>query len=73
MTYKKLPDGDYLGLVLGDITDCCQSIGGAGAKCAKHGYLPDNGGFYVVTDKKGKIIGHLGAGLVRRMSLFSIV
>ena len=57
MTYKKLTDGDYKGMVLGNLTGCCQNIGGAGRKCAKHGYLSKDSGFYVVLDKKGTIIG----------------
>ena len=56
-TFSKLPDGDYRGLVLGQITNCCQSIGGAGEDCAKHGFTSENGGFYVVATNDNEIIG----------------
>ena len=52
--FRKLPEGDYRGLVLGQITDCCQSIGGAGESCAKHGFSSENGGFYVVAVNDNK-------------------
>lgn len=52
--FKKLPDGDLRGLVLGQITNCCQSIGGAGEDCAKHGFKSENGGFYIVAVNDNK-------------------
>ena len=65
MTYKKLADGDIRGLVLGEITDCCQTINNHGDDCVRHGFLSKNGGFYVVLDKKGEIIGQSWAWLGR--------
>lgn len=53
-TFRKLPDGDYRGLVLGEITDCCQSIGGQGEDCARHGFLSRNSGFYIVAVNDNK-------------------
>jgi len=50
--FKKLKDGDLRGLVLGELTDCCQHLGDNGADCAAHGYLSPHGGFYVLADKK---------------------
>lgn len=60
--FKKLPDGDLRGLILGQLTDCCQSIGSVGEECAQHGFRSENGGFYIVVandNKKGaeEIIG----------------
>ena len=55
-TFRRLAPDDIRGLFLGELTDCCQSIGSQGADCAKHGYTSENGGFYVVEDKTGKII-----------------
>jgi len=52
----RLHEGDIRGLFLGEATDCCQSIGNVGKDCAKHGFSSENGGFYVVTDAKDKII-----------------
>lgn len=56
-TFKKLADGDIRGLFLGELTDCCQSIGKAGSKCAMHGFVSENGGFYAIETSKGEIIG----------------
>lgn len=55
--FRRLPSGDVRGLFLGKITACCQSIGGTGEGSAKHGYLSEHGGFYVVESGKGDIIG----------------
>jgi hypothetical protein len=63
LTYRKLADNDYKGLVLGEMTSCCQSIGSIGERPARHGYTSENGGFYVVEDRKGKIIGQSWAWL----------
>ena len=63
LTYRKLADGDLRGLVLGEITDCCQTINNHGDKCVRHGFASENGGFYVVEDKKGEIIGQSWAWL----------
>ena len=46
--FYKLDDGDPRGLALGEFTNCCQHIAGAGADCAEHGFMSKNGGFYVV-------------------------
>ncbi len=54
--FLKLKDGDFRGLSLGEYTDCCQHIANQGKDCAEHGYLSENGGFYVLEDKKGNII-----------------
>lgn len=55
--FRRLPENDVRGLFLGEITACCQSIGKMGEACTKHGYLSENGGFYVVESGKGDIIG----------------
>ncbi|HCS22701.1 MAG TPA: ankyrin repeat domain-containing protein [Alphaproteobacteria bacterium] len=56
-TFAKLPDGDVRGLLLGEFTDCCQSICGNGHDCAVHGFLSPQGGFYALTDEKsGNIV-----------------
>ncbi len=51
-----IPAHDVRGLFLGEITDCCQSIGGHGHACAEYGYKSENGGFYVVENAKGNIV-----------------
>jgi len=60
-TFKRLAANDVRGLFLGEMTDCCQSIGGAGAKCAKHGFISENSGFYVVENAKGRVVGQTWA------------
>lgn len=50
--FYKLPDGDPRGLFLGEFTNCCQHFAGEGAECARHGFLFEDGGFYVVADRK---------------------
>lgn len=55
--FRRLSHDDFQGLFLGEMTACCQSIGKVGAACAKHGYVSENGGFYVVESAKGDIIG----------------
>lgn len=55
--FRKLPDGDVRGLLLGEFTGCCQHLAGAGADCAKHGFISPHGGFYVLEDEKsGEIV-----------------
>lgn len=55
--FKKLANDDVRGLFLGELTDCCQSIGKAGSKCAMHGFASENGGFYAIENVRGEIIG----------------
>lgn len=54
--FYRLPADDIRGLFLGELTDCCQSIGSEGRACAKYGYESENGGFYVVENAKGRVI-----------------
>ena len=54
--FYKLPDGDVRGLLLGEFTDCCQHLNGAGESCAQHGFLSPHGGFYVIADTKADTI-----------------
>lgn len=56
ITYRFLEKGDPLGGLLGEITNCCQTIHSAAASCCKHGMTNPNGGF-VVFELEGKIIG----------------
>jgi len=55
--YRVLAKDDPLGFVLGDITNCCQHIGGAGESCVDDGYTNRNSGFLVfetrILDKNG--------------------
>lgn len=52
----RLLKNDPRGLFLGDYTNCCQKPGGAGETCAWHGVASEDGAFYVVEDKTGKIV-----------------
>jgi ankyrin repeat protein len=60
-SFHPLPANDVRGLFLGELTDCCQSIGGQGAACAEHGFMSENGGFYVVEKDNKEIIGQTWA------------
>ena len=60
--FYKLPESDIRGLFLGEMTDCCQSLGGVGEECAIHGFNSPNSGFYVV-EKNNEIIGQTWAWL----------
>ncbi len=53
---EKLPAGDYAGLFLGYLTDCCQSIDGDSHRCVEDGMTKDSAGFYVIRDNKGAIV-----------------
>ncbi len=55
--FYRLPPNDIRGLLLGEATNCCQSIGSEGQDCAEYGYQSPNGGFYVIENAKGRIVG----------------
>ena len=40
---------------LGELTNCCQSLGKAGETAMMHGFLNPDAGFWVIEDKDGKI------------------
>lgn len=51
--WVKLPITDKRALILGDITDCCQSIDGHSEPCVKNAVsLPDNGLYVLVKQRK---------------------
>lgn len=56
VTYEFLEKGDPVGAVLGNITNCCQKLDGAGESCCKHGLTDPNGGF-IVFKLNDKIVG----------------
>ncbi len=47
ISFRILEKDDPLGFVLGDITNCCQHIGGVAEKCVFDGYKNKNAGFLV--------------------------
>lgn len=47
----KLPPGDPRGLILGKLTNCCQTLGEQGGDAAKHGTTEPNSGFFVICEK----------------------
>jgi hypothetical protein len=59
--FRLLEKDDPLGFVLGDITNCCQILGGVGESCVDDGYLNPNAGFLVfeesVVDNFGNLTG----------------
>ena len=40
---------------LGDLTNCCQCLGGAGETAMMHGFLNPDAGFWIIEDKDGKV------------------
>lgn len=46
------PDAPFLG----DMTDCCQYIGGAGGSCVEYGLSNANSAFLVIRNKKGNVV-----------------
>ncbi len=49
--FRVLEKDDPLGFILGDITNCCQHIGGVGESCVDDGYQNPNAGFLVFEEK----------------------
>ena len=56
ITYELLEKSDPISAVLGDITNCCQVVNGAGSACVKYGMTQPNSGFLVFR-YNGEIIG----------------
>lgn len=54
-SFQKLPFDSQLGPLLGELTGCCQHLGGAGRACARHGVESPYSAFYVVRHH-GKVI-----------------
>lgn len=52
ITFRILEKDDPIGFVLGDITNCCQHIGGAGEACVDDGYTNPNAGFLVFEESE---------------------
>lgn len=52
--WVKLPSTDKRGLILGDITDCCQSIGGDSEHCVKDAVSLNENGIYVLLKQRKK-------------------
>lgn len=49
--YRFLEKDDPLGFVIGNITNCCQQLGGAGETCTIDGFVNPNSGFLVFEEK----------------------
>ena len=54
-TMSLLEPADPRGWVLGEYTNCCQSLGDAGSSCAKSGMNDKDKGFLIVTNENGDI------------------
>ena len=54
--YELLDKADPQASVLGNITNCCQVVGGSGEDCVKYGMTQENSGF-VVFKKGDKVLG----------------
>ena len=53
--FRKLDSGDVRQLYMGDYTDCCQKVRGAGESCVWHSWKSPEGATFVV-EKNNKII-----------------
>lgn len=53
-TLCKLSQADPKGLILGEMTGCCQTLGGQGESCAINGFTSENSDFYVLFKGKPK-------------------
>ena len=56
ITYELLSKDDPRGAILGNITNCCQVVDGAGEECVEYGMTKPNSGF-ITFNYKDKIIG----------------
>ena len=56
LTGRFLARSDPAGLLLGEATNCCQHVGGAGEDSAVHGQTHPRGGFFAVTDDRGQTV-----------------
>ena len=56
ITYKLLNKDNLICAVLGNITNCCQVVGGQGESCVKYGMTMPNSSF-ITFNYEGKIIG----------------
>lgn len=52
ITFRILEKDDPIGFVLGDITNCCQHIGGEGEECVDDGYKNPKAGFLVFEESE---------------------
>ncbi len=63
ITFRVLEKDDPLGFVIGDITNCCQHIDGAGESCVDDGYTNPEAGFMLfeksIIDKDGNPTGEV--------------
>lgn len=61
-SFFKLPSGDVRSLFLGDMTACCQRLGGTGEAAVRSGFLSPDSGFYaVMNDRTGEVVGQTWA------------
>jgi hypothetical protein len=55
LVFRRLQPKDPIGPLLGEVTDCCQHLGGHAAECAKAGAIEPDASFYVL-ERKGAVI-----------------
>lgn len=55
-SYEILRMDDPLGLVIGNLSDCCQQLGGAAETSMEHSMVSNNGRVFVIKDKNNRII-----------------
>lgn len=55
-SYEILRMDNPLGLVIGNLSDCCQQLGGAAETSMEHSMVSNNGRVFVIKDKNNRII-----------------
>lgn len=55
-SFEILRMDDPLGLVIGNLSDCCQQLGGAAETSMEHSMVSNNGRVFVIKDKNNRII-----------------
>ncbi len=63
-TFERIQPGDYRAMFLGQLTDCCQSIGDHSERCVQDGLTKPSSSFYVLS-RNGKIIAQSYAWISR--------
>lgn len=59
LTLELLPKSDLINLYIGDLTSCCQKLGGVGSKVCTEGWNDPNSVNYVFRLPSGRIVAHM--------------
>jgi hypothetical protein len=68
--FEILKAGDEYGLILGNLTGCCQKIGGDGQDCVIDGYTNPYSNFLAIKDKRNRLVAQTWLRLGKNKTLF---